>query len=104
MLKAFGLLAKLKWLRGTALDPFGRTAERKMERALIAQYERDMAEVLPKVRPETLDATVALAELPLQIRGYGPVKEKAERAAAKRREELLAAIHAGGSPMVRAAE
>ncbi len=104
MLKAFGLLAKLKWLRGTALDPFGRTAERKMERALIAQYERDMAEVLPKVRPETLDATVALAELPLQIRGYGPVKEKAERAAAKRREELLAAIHAGGSPMARAAE
>ncbi|MHA7868542.1 MAG: indolepyruvate ferredoxin oxidoreductase family protein [Salipiger thiooxidans] len=104
MLRAFGLLAKLKGLRGTWFDPFGRTDERRMERALIAQYEADMAEVLPKVSPETLDATVALAELPLRIRGFGPVKEKNEQEAAKRREELLSAIRQGGAPLARAAE
>ena len=48
-----------------------------MERALIRQYEADMAEVLAGVTPETMDAAVALAELPLQIRGFGPVKEAA---------------------------
>ncbi|MGR3437467.1 indolepyruvate ferredoxin oxidoreductase family protein [Salipiger abyssi] len=104
MLRGFRVLAKLKGLRGTPLDPFGRTAERRMERALIAEYEADMAEVLPKVTPETLDATVALAELPLSIRGFGPVKEKNQQQAAKRREELLAAIRQGGAPLAQAAE
>ncbi|MBU2960397.1 indolepyruvate ferredoxin oxidoreductase family protein [Citreicella sp. C3M06] len=104
MLRAFGLLARLKFLRGTPLDPFGRTAERRMERALITQYEQDMAEALPLLTPETRDAILALALLPLQIRGFGPVKEANEREAAKRREELLAVIRAGGSGMARAAE
>ncbi|MCU9849685.1 indolepyruvate ferredoxin oxidoreductase family protein [Defluviimonas sp. WL0024] len=104
MLRAFRMLAKLKGLRGTPLDIFGRSTERRMERALIAEYEKDMAEVLPKVRPETLDAAIALAELPLQVRGFGPVKEAAQRAAAKRREELLATIRAGGAPLMAAAE
>ncbi|MCA0960701.1 indolepyruvate ferredoxin oxidoreductase family protein [Salipiger bermudensis] len=104
MLRNFRLLAKLKGLRGTPFDPFGRTSERKMERALIAQYERDMDEVLPMLTPETRDAIVALAELPLKIRGFGPVKEANEREAAKRREELLAVIRDGGGALARAAE
>ncbi|MGB3317337.1 MAG: indolepyruvate ferredoxin oxidoreductase family protein [Albidovulum sp.] len=104
MLPVFRMLAKMKGLRGTSLDVFGRSAERRMERALIAQYEADMAEVLPKVRAETLDAAVALADLPLSIRGFGPVKEAAEQAAAKQREALLATIRAGGAPMKAAAE
>jgi indolepyruvate ferredoxin oxidoreductase len=98
------LLAKMKGLRGTPLDPFGRTAERKMERALIKQYERDMAEVLPLLTDQTRDAIVALAELPLQIRGFGPVKEANEAKAAKRREELLSVIRAGGTKTSKAAE
>jgi indolepyruvate ferredoxin oxidoreductase len=102
--RAFGPLAWLRFLRGTPLDPFGRTAERRMERALIRQYEADMAEVLAKVTPETLDAAVALAELPLQIRGFGPVKEENAAKAARRREEILAAFRAGGTPLRRAAE
>ncbi|GGO52033.1 indolepyruvate ferredoxin oxidoreductase [Roseovarius pacificus] len=97
-------LSKMKRLRGTPLDPFGYTAERKMERALIRQYERDMAEVLPKLDDATHDAVVALAGLPLQIRGFGPVKQANEAKAAKRREELLAVIRQGGAPMARAAE
>ena len=98
------LLAKMKGLRGTPLDPFGRTSERKMERALIKQYERDMAEVLPLLTEQTRDAIVALAELPLQIRGFGPVKEANETKAAKRREELLSVIRAGGTKTSKAAE
>ena len=104
MLRGFGVLARLKWLRVTPFDPFGRTEERRMERALIAQFEADMAEWLPKARPETMDALVALAELPLQIRGFGPVKAANEAKAAKRREELLSVLKQGGAPLRAAAE
>ncbi|HKL06598.1 MAG TPA: DUF6537 domain-containing protein, partial [Roseovarius sp.] len=97
-------MSKLKRLRGTPFDPFGYTAERKMERALIKQYERDMTEVLPKLDDATRDAVIALAGLPLQIRGFGPVKQANEAKAAKRREELLDVIRKGGAPMVQAAE
>ncbi len=90
----FRLLARLKGLRGTPLNPFGYTAERRMERRLIRQYEKDMAEVL-KDPGRHFDAARALAELPLQIRGFGPVKQANAAAAAKRRDELLAAFRAG---------
>ncbi|OWY15683.1 indolepyruvate ferredoxin oxidoreductase [Thioclava sp. JM3] len=104
MERGFRLLAKLKGLRGTPFDPFGYAEERKMERALIKQYEADMAEVLPKVTPDTMEIARELAELPLTIRGFGPVKAQAEQMAAKRREELLAAFRAGGAPQKMAAE
>ncbi|MCB1343531.1 MAG: 2-oxoacid:acceptor oxidoreductase family protein, partial [Pseudooceanicola sp.] len=100
----FRLLARFKALRGTPLDPFGYAAERRMERALIKQYEGDMASVLPTVTPATLDATVALAALPLDIRGFGPVKDANAEKAAKRREELLSAIRQGGKGLSKAAE
>ncbi|ATG35772.1 pyruvate ferredoxin/flavodoxin oxidoreductase-like protein [Phaeobacter piscinae] len=98
------LLAKFKGLRGTPLDVFGYTAERKMERALIAQYEADMKEWLPKASPEVMAPLIALAELPLEIRGFGPVKQANEAKAAKRREELLAALRHGGTELKTAAE
>ncbi|MFV1531048.1 MULTISPECIES: indolepyruvate ferredoxin oxidoreductase family protein [unclassified Phaeobacter] len=98
------LLAKFKGLRGTPLDVFGYTAERKMERALISQYEADMKEWLPKASPEIMAPLIALAELPLEIRGFGPVKQANETKAAKRREELLAALRQGGSELKTAAE
>jgi indolepyruvate ferredoxin oxidoreductase len=99
---AFPKLAKLKWLRGTPFDPFGRTGERRMERALIKQYEADMADLLQMLRPDNHAAAVALAALPLDIRGFGPVKDANAQKAAKRREELLAALRAG--PVQQAAE
>ncbi|MFC4214175.1 indolepyruvate ferredoxin oxidoreductase family protein [Pseudophaeobacter arcticus] len=98
------LLAKMKPLRNTPLDVFGYTAERKMERALIKQYERDMKEWLPKANANTLEPLIALAELPLQIRGFGPVKLESETKAAKRREELLIALRQSGAPVKDAAE
>ncbi|WP_394196612.1 indolepyruvate ferredoxin oxidoreductase family protein [Litoreibacter albidus] len=90
MARGFRVLAKLKGLRGTPLDVFGYTEERKMERALIAQYEADLPKILSA---SNKDAAVALAELPLQIRGFGPVKQANEAKAAKRREELLVALN-----------
>jgi indolepyruvate ferredoxin oxidoreductase len=104
MLTGFRILARLKGLRGTAFDLFGRTAERRMERGLITQYEADMADVLPRLTDATCDAIVALAELPLQIRGFGHVKEANAKKAAARRDELLAVIRAGGADLRRAAE
>ena len=98
------MLARLKFLRGTPLDIFGYSAERRMERALIKQYEKDIATVLPALSDATRDATVALAELPMQIRGFGPVKAQNEAKAAKRREELLSLIESGGAESARAAE
>ncbi|MBI1217562.1 MAG: indolepyruvate ferredoxin oxidoreductase family protein [Rhodobacteraceae bacterium] len=104
MLRAFRLLAPLKRLRGTPFDPFGRSAERRAERAAIAAYEADMAEVLGQVSPATLDQAVALAELPLQLRGYGPVKAANAEKLAKRRELMLKAFRAGGAAVKHAAE
>jgi indolepyruvate ferredoxin oxidoreductase len=75
-----------------------------MERSLIKQYEADMKAVLPKFADQTREAIIVLAELPLQIRGFGPVKQANEAKAAKRREELLAVIRAGGTTTSKAAE
>ncbi len=90
----FRVLARLKRLRGTPFDVFGYTQERRMERKLIRQYEKDMAEVL-KATDRHREAAKGLAELPLQIRGFGPVKDANAQAAARRRDELLAAFRAG---------
>ena len=65
-----------------------------MERDLIKEYERDMAELLTRLRDDTKEAAIALARLPLEIRGFGPVKDANARQAAKRREELLAVLRA----------
>jgi indolepyruvate ferredoxin oxidoreductase len=90
MMKAFGVLAKFKGLRGTALDIFGYTAERKMERALIGEYRDTVAGLLPKLTAENLTQAVAIASIPEDIRGYGHVKER-HLAAAKQKETALLA-------------
>ena len=100
----FPVLARLKFLRGTAFNPFGYTAERRMERALIAQYEADMAAWLSKAGAVDATALLALAELPLSIRGFGPVKEGNAAKAALRRAEILQRLAAGGATMAQAAE
>lgn len=100
----FPVLARLKFLRGTAFNPFGYTAERRMERALIAQYEADMAAWLPKAGAVDATALLALAELPLSIRGFGPVKEGNAAKAALRRAEILQRLAAGGAALAQAAE
>jgi len=95
IIPVFRLLARLKPLRGTALDVFGYSAERRMERALIAQFEADMALVLTADTPAKLAIAKELAELPLTIRGFGPVKQANAEKAARRRAELLDNWHNG---------
>ena len=102
MRRPLWLLAHLKGLRGTVLDPFRRLEERRMERALLAQYEADMDHIAKGYDPELKDVAVALAELPLSIRGFGPVKAANEARAAKTREGLLAQLRDG--PLRAAAE
>ena len=104
VLRLFAVLARMKWLRGTPLDPFGYSRERKAERAAISAYETEMAEVLKGLTPETLDIAVQLAELPLQLRGFGPVKAANAEKIAKRRAALLARFRAGGEPVQQAAQ
>ncbi|MDG2379756.1 MAG: indolepyruvate ferredoxin oxidoreductase family protein, partial [Tateyamaria sp.] len=104
MVRNFRILAKLKILRGTPLDFFGRSLERKMERSLIKQFEADFKQILPMLNEDNRDAIIALAELPLQIKGYGPVKQANEIKAAKRREELLAVIKSARISNIKAAE
>ncbi|MEX3955920.1 indolepyruvate ferredoxin oxidoreductase family protein [Trinickia sp. EG282A] len=89
MLSAFKLIAKLKFLRGTALDPFGKTEERRTERALIGEYEALVRELIGGLTPEKLALAVELASLPDGIRGYGHVKENNLRAVRTKWNELL---------------
>jgi indolepyruvate ferredoxin oxidoreductase len=72
----FKTLSRLKFLRGTALDPFGRSEERQAERRLIGEYEAMVDDLLKSLAPETLGTAVALASLPDKLRGFGHVKEK----------------------------
>ena len=104
LMKVLRLLAGLKGLRGTWLDPFGRTEERRLERALITEYEQDIDRLEKGLSSDNRVSAIELASLPLDIRGFGPVKMAAARQAAKRREELLAAFDQAGAPQVHAAE
>jgi indolepyruvate ferredoxin oxidoreductase len=90
MLKAFGLLKHFKGLRGSWLDVFGYTEERKTERALIEQYRSDIEQLLAGLEPGKLELAVEIAKVPEQIRGFGHVKEAHLKKASGLREELLA--------------
>ena len=83
------VLAKLKGLRGTWLDPFGHTEERQLERRLITDYERTVEELERGLRVDNLDLAVEVATLPATIRGYGHVKRKNIDAAKTREAALL---------------
>lgn len=97
MLKAFGLLARLKGLRGTPFDPFGRTEERKMERALIGRYKDTVEELLAGLHAGNLALAVEIARLPEQIRGYGHVKERHLKTVLPRWDALMTQWRGGGA-------
>ncbi|MET0335961.1 MAG: indolepyruvate ferredoxin oxidoreductase family protein, partial [Rhizobacter sp.] len=95
MTTAFRVLAKFKGLRGTALDPFGRTEERQTERALIVQYRASLDEVLQGLTADTLPQAIAIAKIPEDIRGYGHVKARHLIAARQKWADLMSAWRAG---------
>lgn len=89
MLKVMSVLARFKGLRGTALDVFGRTEERRTERELIVQYRADIEGLLAGLNADSHALALEVARLPEQIRGYGHVKARHLAAVLTRREQLL---------------
>ncbi|MFP5374750.1 MAG: indolepyruvate ferredoxin oxidoreductase family protein [Gammaproteobacteria bacterium] len=89
---AFKVLAKLRGLRGSALDIFGYTRERRTERALIGEYEATIAEILDRLSADNHALAVKIASIPEDIRGFGHVKDRHLEAARTRQAELLAAL------------
>ncbi|MDP9108424.1 MAG: indolepyruvate ferredoxin oxidoreductase family protein [Pseudomonadota bacterium] len=92
--RAFGVLAKLKGLRGTRLDLFGYSAERKRERALIGGYRNTVLSLLDTLNADNHAVAVELASLPEKIRGFGHVKDAAMAVAREEEQRLLAQYRA----------
>ena len=93
---AFAVLAPLKVLRGTSLDVFGYTEERRHERAIIGEYQSAIEAMLPALDADNREAAVAFAKVPEHIRGYGHVKARHLQAARTQWDEALRAFqHAG---------
>ncbi len=94
MMTAFKLLARLKGLRGGAFDIFGKTEERKTERALIGEYRASIEEVLKSLSAANHATAVEIARIPEQIKGFGHVKERHLKAARQNWSALMAAYRA----------
>ena len=93
MQTAFRLLAPLKVLRGTALDVFGYSEERRAERSLVVEYRSAIESLLPTLNASNCEAAAAFARVPEQIRGYGHVKARHLAAARVQWAQLLARYH-----------
>ncbi len=104
MTGVFRLLAPFKFLRGTAFDPFGYTAERRLEQQMLADFESLLDEVARLVTKKNYHAAVRLAELPMSVRGYGHVKEKNYIAASARQKILMSELQGQLIPVVTAVE
>jgi indolepyruvate ferredoxin oxidoreductase len=90
MLKIFRMLAPLRVLRGTPLDVFGYTAERRMERQLIRDFEARIAEIVANLSPANYATAVGLANIPQKMRGFGFIKDRNVEVARKEEADLLA--------------
>ena len=92
------LLAHTKRLRGTVLDPFGHSRERRNERGLIRHYETLVEDVLRVLRPDNLSAAAEILSLVSNVRGFGPVKQEARLAYLKTLEGRWQSFAASASP------
>ncbi|MFA6266643.1 MAG: indolepyruvate ferredoxin oxidoreductase family protein [Pseudolabrys sp.] len=104
MLKAFGVLAKFKVLRGTPLDPFGYSDERKTERKLVTEYLDKLDSLAADLTPANYPSAVAIASIPEKIRGYGPVKARHLKIAQAEEKSLWEQFRSGASAFMKAAE
>lgn len=104
MFRALKVLAKLKGLRGTPLDIFGYSAERRGERKAIREYEKMVNELIAGLKADRIGLAAEIARLPVKIRGYGHVKQANAEAVAKEQAGLLAQFRAPDAPKAQAAE
>ena len=102
MQRGFAVLAKLKFLRGTAFDPFGRSEERRRERGLIGEYETLVAELLAGLKADNCGLAVELASIPEHIRGFGHVKQRHIDDAKAKEAKLLATFRDPSASTARA--
>jgi indolepyruvate ferredoxin oxidoreductase len=100
---AFRTMARLKFLRGTWLDPFRNSEERKLERRLVAEFEADVADLTQRLTPASHPIAVRVVGAYETIRGYGHVKEASAEEAAKARASALNELKAGKAPVEKAA-
>jgi len=91
-LRFFGLLNRLRSLRGTVFDPFRKSDETVLARRLLADYEADIDFALANWSDAKASEITELLDLPEHIRGYGHVRERHAAATDKRRSELMASI------------
>ncbi len=85
----------MRSLRGTAYDVCGKTEERKMERALILEFENQIAQILPRLNADNIDIAIKVVAEYLEIRGYGPVKIAAATTARENIQAHLALLLQG---------
>ena len=104
ILRVFRVLAKLKFVRGTFLDPFGYTRERKTERKLIKDYQAMLTEIMPRLNADNHHLATGLAAIPEKIRGFGHVKARHLIAAKAEEAALLEQFRAAAQPFLKAAE
>ncbi len=104
MLKVFGVLAKFKFLRGTPLDPFGYSQDRKIERQLVADYETLLGQIIDGLTASNHHIAVALASIPEKVRGFGPIKARHLVAAKAEEATLREQFRSGSQPFLKAAE
>ncbi len=104
ILTAFGVLKSFKFLRGTPLDPFGYSNERRTERKLIADYADLLKTLIADLTPDNHQTAVALASIPEKIRGFGPVKQRSLAAAKAEEAALREQFKSGAQPYLKAAE
>jgi indolepyruvate ferredoxin oxidoreductase len=104
MLRVFALLKRFRFLRGTPLDVFGYSAERRTERRLIADYEALLEEIIRDLTPQKHTVAVGLANIPEKIRGFGPVKARHLKTAKADEAALLEQFRSVAAPMLKAAE
>lgn len=104
MLKVFALLAKFKFLRGTPLDPFGYSEDRRTERRLVADYQALLATIAAELTPLNHQTALALASLPEKIRGFGPVKARSIAMVKAEESAFYEHFRTGAAPFLKAAE
>jgi indolepyruvate ferredoxin oxidoreductase len=88
----------MRFLRGTAVDPFAHSQDRKLDRELLAEYEGVINEFLGLLRPENHAIVVEIAAYPEAVRGYGHVRERHAEHARRRKSELFAELRGKAEP------
>ena len=101
MFRAFKVLARLRSLRGTPIDPFRYSADRKLDRAMLKDYQALVNRIQKELNANNYDTFLQLAELPADVRGYGPVREQAAKAIRDKQQQLYKALDTGRPTLIR---